>query len=97
MKTRRNFLLGLFSLAALIAFCGCESAGYVGVDEGVYYGPAGDPWFHEGPWVYGQPWHGESHEMYIHPPRPAPRPAPRAVEHRDDHNDHGAHDDHGHR
>jgi len=94
MKTRRNILLGLLSLAALIAFCSCESGGYVGVDDGVYYGPGGGPWFHEGPWVYGQPWHGESHEMYIHPPRPAPRP----VEHGGVHNNpRGGHDDHPHR
>ena len=50
------------------------SDGYVGVSNGVYYGPHRDPWFRDDPWMDGHRWYGgprvdTSIGIYIHPPR----------------------------
>jgi len=72
MKSIYKIILGSFLLAGLqVALSSCATDGYVGSD--VYYGPQPDPWFHDGPWMDGDRWHGEprgevSAGIYLHPP-----------------------------
>ena len=77
MKPTRKILLGLFFLAGLsFALSGCIADGYVGVSDGVYYGPGRDPWFRDDRWMDGYGWYGYGGPrvetnvgIYLHPPR----------------------------
>ncbi len=75
MKLSRKFILGSFLLVGLqFGLSSCVSDGYVGVSDGVYYGPRRDPWFHDDAWVDGHRWYGAPRNevsvgVYIHPPR----------------------------
>ena len=76
MKSLPKILLGSFLLGqVLFTLSGCVADGYVGVNEGVYYGPHRDPWFHDDDWVDGHGWYGDeprggaSVGIYLHPPR----------------------------
>jgi len=75
MKSTGKILLGSLVVAGLsFALSGCVADGYVGVSNGVYYGPGRDPWFHDGPWMDGHGWYGEPQGsvdvgIYLHPPR----------------------------
>ena len=75
MKPTRKFLLGLFILAGLsFALSGCMADGYIGVSEGVYYGPGRDPWFRDDRWMDGHGWYGPPQGnldvgIYLYPPR----------------------------
>jgi hypothetical protein len=75
MKPSRKFLLSLFVLAGLsFALAGCETDGYVGVSNDLYYGPGRDPWFRDDPWMddhgwYGRPGGSVNVGIYLHPPR----------------------------
>ena len=75
MKPTRKILLGLFFLAGLsFALSGCIADGYVGVSEGVYYGPGRDPWFRDDRWMDGYGWYGPPRGnldvgIYLYPPR----------------------------
>jgi hypothetical protein len=73
--TRKIFLGSLIIVGLSFGLGGCIADGYVGVSEGVYYGPRyRDPWFRDDPWVDGHRWYGEPRGganigIYIHPPR----------------------------
>ena len=76
MKPIRKILLGSLVLTgALFTLSGCIADGYVGVSEGVYYGPGRDPWFRDDPWMDGHRWYGGPPRsgidvgVYIAPPR----------------------------
>ena len=75
MKPTRKILLGSFLLAGLsFGLSSCITDGYVGVSNGVYYGPHRDPWFRDDPWLDGHGWYGGPRVdanigIYIHPPR----------------------------
>lgn len=75
MKLTHRFLLcTLFLVGLPCLFTGCYTDGYVGVNNGVYYGPHRDPWFRDDPWMDGHRWYrGSGPEstigIYIHPPR----------------------------
>ena len=75
MKPTRKILLGSLILAGvLFGLSSCVADGYVGVSNGVYYGPHRDPWFRDDPWMDGHRWYGEPRfdtniGIYIHPPR----------------------------
>jgi hypothetical protein len=76
MKIPPRIVPGLLLVfAGLVGLSSCATDGYVEAGTGVYYGGPyyADPWFHEGPWVYGRPWHGAPADVhagaYIHPPR----------------------------
>ena len=76
MKLSRKFIFGAFILVGLqFGLSSCVSDGYVGVQEGVYYGPRRDPWFRDDPWMDGHRWYGGPRSevnvgIYLHPPRP---------------------------
>ncbi len=77
MKPSPKFFLGALLLAGLsLGLTSCYTDGYVGVSNGVYYGPHRDPWFHDDPWMDGHRWYGYREPrgdvnvgIYIHPPR----------------------------
>ena len=75
MKPNRKSLLGALILVGLqFGLSSCITDGYVGVSNGVYYGPRRDPWFRDDPWMDGHGWYGgprvdTSIGIYIHPPR----------------------------
>lgn len=75
MKTRLKLTSTFLVFAALaVALGGCFTEGYIGVSEGVYYGPHRDPWFRDDPWMDGHRWYGGPRVetnvgIYIHPPR----------------------------
>jgi hypothetical protein len=53
MKNIKKILLGTLILFGLqFGLGGCVAE----VDGGGYYG--GDPWYHDGPWLYGGGWYG---------------------------------------
>ena len=75
MKTVRTSFWVALALAVLSAgLGGCFTEGYIGVSNGVYYGPHRDPWFRDDPWMDGHRWYGgprveANGGIYIHPPR----------------------------
>ena len=75
MKSIHKFFLRSFSVLILpLGFTGCFTEGYIGVNNGVYYGPHRDPWFHDDLWMDGHRWYGgpqieTSVGIYLHPPR----------------------------
>lgn len=75
MKTTPQFLFVALILTGLqFGLSSCVSDGYVGVSNGVYYGPRRDPWFRDDPWMDGHRWYGGPRVetnigIYIHPPR----------------------------
>ena len=76
MKPTRKILLGSLILVGLqFVLSGCLTGAYVGVSDGVYYGPHyREPWFRDDPWMDGHRWYGgprgnASVGIYIHPPR----------------------------
>ena len=75
MKPTRKFLLGALLFTGLqILLTGCYTEGYIGVSNGVYYGPHRDPWFRDDPWMDGHRWYRSSGPdttigIYLHPPR----------------------------
>lgn len=75
MKTSRKIFWAALALTALSSgLGGCFTEGYIGVSNGVYYGPHRDPWFRDDPWMDGHRWYGGPRVetnigIYIHPPR----------------------------
>ena len=75
MITLRTLLCRSLVLAGLsLGLTSCLSDGYIGVSDGIYYGPHRDPWFHDDPWMDGHHWYGRpsfnaSFGLYLHPPR----------------------------
>ena len=75
MKPNRKILLGCLVLLGLpFALSGCFTRGYIGVSNGIYYGPHRDPWFHDDPWMDGDRWHRSPQvdttvSIYLYPPR----------------------------
>ncbi len=64
----------LVLVGSLLALAGCFTDGYIGMSNGVYYGPHRDPWFLDDPWMDGHRWYGGPHVdanigIYLHPPR----------------------------
>jgi hypothetical protein len=82
MRLCRKFFLGALLVTGLQALLtGCHTDGYIGVNNGVYYGPHRDPWFRDDPWMDGHRWYRGDRtpnrhndvDLYISPPR-LPRP-----------------------
>jgi hypothetical protein len=75
MSPTRKFLLGALLLTgSQFVLTSCYTDGYIGVSNGVYYGPHRDPWFRDDPWMDGHRWYGgyepnASIGIYLHPPR----------------------------
>ena len=73
MKPFSKILCATLLLTGLsFAVIGCNSSGYVEVDDGYYYGPGyRDPWFRGGAWFDGHPGydHGYDHRGYGEPRR----------------------------
>ena len=74
MKTPSKLLWrGVVLVGCVSALAGCFTDGYIGMSNGVYYGPHRDPWFHDDPWMDGHHWYRGPHVetsigIYLHPP-----------------------------
>ncbi len=71
---RQIFLSAAVLIVLSFGLTSCVTDGYIGVSNGIYYGPHRDPWFRDDPWMDGHRWYGEPNlnaniGIYLHPPR----------------------------